>query len=122
MALADSLDDRRSDAQRADDKQMARVLKALADPRRFQMVQAIAAAGELSCGQVCQRFPLSQPAISHHLKILHDADLLVVREQGQRRFISVNRALLQSVLRLLSNRLRFGSAIQQAKLHKSRPR
>ena len=106
----------------SDDKQMLRVLKALADPKRFQMVQRIAAAGELSCGQVCQRFPLSQPAISHHLKILHDAGLLIVREQGQHHFISVNGPLLQSVIRLLSNRLQSGRAVLQAKLRKSRPR
>jgi DNA-binding transcriptional ArsR family regulator len=102
-------------AQTVGDKQMVRVLKALADPKRFQMVRRIAAAGELSCGQVCQRFPLSQPAISHHLKILHDAELLVVREQGQHRFISVNRPLLQSVMRLLSNRLEFGPVVRRTK-------
>src|ERR1041385_8736781 len=103
-----------------DDKHVMRVLKALADPKRFRNVQAIAASGELSCGQVCARFPLSQPAISHHLKILSDAELLFVREQGQHRFISVNRKLLQSVLRLLSSRMRFKASGRRSRTALSR--
>lgn len=88
-----------------DDRQTVRTLKALAHPKRFQMFQEIAAAGELSCGQIGDRFPLSQPTISHHLKILHEAGLLAVREQGQHHFISVNRALVSNVLRMLQDRL-----------------
>jgi ArsR family transcriptional regulator, arsenate/arsenite/antimonite-responsive transcriptional repressor len=87
------------------DRQMVRVLKALADPKRFQMLRKIAAAGELSCSQIGRRFPLAQPTISHHLKILHDASLLQVREEGQHHFISVNRRLLRSVLQMVPRRL-----------------
>jgi DNA-binding transcriptional ArsR family regulator len=82
-----------------------RVLKALGDPKRFHMFQEIAEAGELSCSQIGKRFPLSQPTISHHLKILHDAGVLVVREEGQHHFISVNRALVEGVLKMLPRRL-----------------
>src|SRR5712664_1918592 len=69
---------------------LANALKALGDTRRPQMAQEIAAAGELSCGQVKALFHLSQPTISHHLRILADAGVLKVREAGQHRFISVN--------------------------------
>ena len=55
------------------DKDLVRALRALADPSRFRMVQEIAAAGELSCGQIAEKFDVSQPTISHHLKILADA-------------------------------------------------
>lgn len=88
------------------------MLKALADPKRFQMMQEVAAAGELSCGQLGERFPLAQPTISHHLKILSDAGLLVVREKGQHHFISLDRALISSILDLLPKRLAHGSAKQ----------
>ena len=47
-----------------------RALKALGDPTRFRMMQEIAAAGELSCGEVADLFDVSQPTISHHLAIL----------------------------------------------------
>jgi ArsR family transcriptional regulator len=88
-----------------DDLALVRVLKALADQRRFCMVQEIAAVGELSCGQVAERFDVSQPTISHHLKILTEAKILIVRREGQRGFISVNRELVDQAIALLPRRL-----------------
>ena len=98
-----------------DDKKLIRVLKALSDSNRFRMVQEVAAAGELSCGQVVERFSLSQPTISHHMKILTEADVFSVRREGQHIFISVNNALLGELgallpRRLTTRRLRRGSA------------
>jgi len=89
-----------------DDQKLVRVLKALADKSRFRMVQEIAAAGELSCGQVGERFDLTQPTISHHLKILADAEVLLVRREGQHAIISVNQELLDEAATLLPRRLR----------------
>jgi ArsR family transcriptional regulator len=87
-----------------DDKKLIRVLKALSDPNRFRMVQEVAAAGELSCGQVVERFDLSQPTVSHHMKILTEADVLAVRREGQHGFLSVNHGLLAEVSALLPRR------------------
>jgi DNA-binding transcriptional ArsR family regulator len=81
--------------------ELVRVLKALADRKRIRMMRAIAAAGELSCGQVHALFRLSQPTISHHLKILADAGVIMVREAGQHRFISVNLDLLHEIADVL---------------------
>lgn len=89
-----------------DDQKLVRVLKALADKSRFRMVQEIAAAGELSCGQVGERFDLTQPTVSHHLKILADAEVLLVRREGQHAIISVNERLLDEAASLLPRRLR----------------
>jgi ArsR family transcriptional regulator len=80
---------------------LVKVLKALADRKRIRMTRAIAAAGELSCGQVHSLFRLSQPTISHHLKILADAGVITVREAGQHRFISVNLELLHEIADVL---------------------
>jgi ArsR family transcriptional regulator len=89
-----------------DDLSLLRVLKALADQRRFRMVQEIAAVGELSCGQIAERFDVSQPTISHHLKILTEANVLAVRREGQHGFISVNQELVDEAISLLPQRLR----------------
>ncbi len=88
-----------------DDGELVRVLKALAHPKRFRMVQEIAAAGELSCGQIAERFPVAQPTISHHLKILTDAGVLEMRREGQHGFCTVNRDLIGRALALLPGRL-----------------
>jgi ArsR family transcriptional regulator len=87
------------------DKELLRALKALADPKRFRMVQDVSAAGELSCGQIAEAFPLSQPTISHHLKILTDAGILVVRQEAKHHFISVDQALVGRVAELVKARL-----------------
>ncbi|HEV3059026.1 MAG TPA: metalloregulator ArsR/SmtB family transcription factor [Vicinamibacterales bacterium] len=84
-----------------DDAVLVKVLRALADPKRLRMTQEIAAAGELSCGQLAERFDVSQPTISHHLRILKEAEVLLVREAGQHRFISVNRKLIRDLGRFL---------------------
>src|SRR5260221_4367456 len=92
-----------------DDRELVRALKALADPTRFRMVQEVAAAGELSCGQIAEHFDVSQPTISHHLKVLADADILVRRSQGKHHFTSVNQALLKQLTALLPARLSPGA-------------
>jgi ArsR family transcriptional regulator len=88
-----------------DDAQLIRLLKALADKKRLRMVQEIAASQELSCSQIGARIPLSQPTISHHLKILVDAGILSVRQAGQQHFISVNRRVLVQLGELLPRHL-----------------
>jgi ArsR family transcriptional regulator len=87
------------------DSQLVRVLKALADERRFRIVQEVAAAGEVSCGQLGDKLDIAQPTVSHHLKILMDAGLLVLRKDGQRHFLSVDRSLLDQLGKLVPARL-----------------
>jgi len=87
------------------DRELIRALKAIADPTRFRMLQEIAEAGELSCGDVADRFDVSQPTISHHLKILMDAGLLVQRTEGRHHYTSVDRALVADLVAVLPKRL-----------------
>jgi DNA-binding transcriptional ArsR family regulator len=93
------------EARALDDRALVRALKALGDPTRFRMVQEIAAAGELSCGQVAELFDLSQPTVSHHLNVLTEAGVLCVRVEGKHRYTSVNQPLLASLSRVLRVRL-----------------
>jgi DNA-binding transcriptional ArsR family regulator len=88
-----------------DDDALVRVLKALADPTRFRIIQEVAAAGEITCGALGELFDLSQPTISHHLKALGDAGVLVVRNEGKHHHLSVNHALLGQLGALVPQRL-----------------
>ena len=87
------------------DATLVKALKALAHPTRFRMVQEIAAAGELSCGQLGERFHLAQPTISHHLKLLSESGVVNLRKAAQHHFITVNREMIQGVLAGLPERL-----------------
>jgi len=88
-----------------DDTKLVKVLRALGEAKRFRMVQELAAAGELSCSQLGTLFRLSQSTISHHLKILADAGVLVARQEGQHHFISVNQDAVAEVAALVPARL-----------------
>jgi ArsR family transcriptional regulator, arsenate/arsenite/antimonite-responsive transcriptional repressor len=66
-----------------DTAHFSRTAKALADPRRFEILEAIAATKESGCSELVEQFPVSQATVSHHLKELANADLIVVRREGQ---------------------------------------
>jgi ArsR family transcriptional regulator len=88
------------------DAELIRALKALAEPTRFRIVQEIARLGELSCGEVGELFDLSQPTISHHVKTLLDAGVLVGRNEARNHYVSVNRDVVDALATLLPRRLR----------------
>jgi DNA-binding transcriptional ArsR family regulator len=60
-------------------------LAALADPTRRRIVELLAGR-ELAAGEIVNRFEISAPAVSQHLKTLREARLLSVREEAQRRY------------------------------------
>ncbi len=63
---------------------VAVLLKALADPVRLRLVSLIAASpgGEACVCDLNDAFDLSQPTISHHLKVLHEVGLLDRSKRG----------------------------------------
>lgn len=65
-----------------DDASFVRIAKALSDPTRAAILRGIREAGEITCSGVCERFQRAQPTISHHLRVLCDAGLIKVREEG----------------------------------------
>ena len=63
---------------------LGRFLVALGDPTRQQIVLVLSRE-RLNVGQLTERFPLSRPAMSHHLKVLADAGLLLQERHGRER-------------------------------------
>jgi ArsR family transcriptional regulator, arsenate/arsenite/antimonite-responsive transcriptional repressor len=59
-----------------------RVARALSDPTRFRLLRAIAARAEISCRELVELFPVTQATVSHHLKVLADAGLVTIRQEG----------------------------------------
>ncbi len=62
---------------------------ALADPTRRRIVEMLAD-GSLSAGEIGERFTVSAPAISQHLKTLREAGLVRVTVAGQRRIYALD--------------------------------
>ena len=65
-------------------EQVAPLLKALADPVRLRLMSLVAShpGGEACVCDLADAFELSQPTISHHLKVLHESGLLDREKRG----------------------------------------
>lgn len=61
-----------------------KVISALADPTRRAILEALRAK-EASVGDLAAGMPVSRPAVSQHLRVLSEAGLLTVRQEGTRR-------------------------------------
>lgn len=87
--------------------QFHRIAKALADPRRFEVYERIAQAGdEMCCGAITDCFPVSQATISHHLKELADAGLIEPRAAGQFKLFRARPHVLAEYIEELRRRAR----------------
>ena len=64
-------------------------LDALGDPTR-RAILARLLEGPLAVGELASHFPVSRPAISQHLRILKDANLVLDQPQGNRRLYALN--------------------------------
>ena len=87
------------------DAQFHRIAKALADPRRFEIFETIAAGDELCCGSISDCFPVSQATVSHHLKELADAGLIEARSEGKFKYFTARREVLASYIEELTRRI-----------------
>ena len=63
-------------------EQLASTFKALSDPTRVAIVNRLATADEVCVCDLTAAFDLSQPTVSHHLKILRDAGLVEAERRG----------------------------------------
>ena len=64
-------------------RQFELVAKALSDPRRVALLEAIGSVNEYPCHRLCEMFPVSKGTISHHMKELLRASLIRARREGQ---------------------------------------
>jgi ArsR family transcriptional regulator, arsenate/arsenite/antimonite-responsive transcriptional repressor len=85
-------------------EQLARTLKALADPARLRLLSLIAAAdgGEACVCDLVDPLGLSQPTVSHHLKVLTDAGLVTRDKRGVWAYYALVPGALGALADLLS--------------------
>lgn len=86
--------------------QFERIAKALADPRRFALLEAIGANVECPYQRLCRDFPVSKATISHHLKELVQAGLVDSEREGQHMSARVRRHVLKAYAAELVRRVR----------------
>src|SRR6266700_6622184 len=76
-------------------------LKALAEPRRQQILRLVRATPR-SVGEIAEQVDITQQAVSQHLQVLKDAGLVAVRQDGTRRLYVIRPEGLQSLDQFLA--------------------
>ena len=84
--------------------QVARLLKAIADPVRLRLMSIVLSheGGEACVCDLTPAFDLSQPTISHHLKVLHDAGLLNRENRGVWVYYQARPEAMQAMMSLFA--------------------
>ena len=88
------------------EENIVKIAKALSDKTRVKILKEIAAKGSISCGDAEKVVDLSQPTVSHHIKILSDAGLLNTEKDGRHIIISVNKKILDDCNQLLTDTIK----------------
>ena len=76
----------------------ARLFKALSDPKRLKIVHMLAG-GELCACKILEEFHITQPTLSHDMKLLTDAGLVIPRREGKWTHYSLNKTRVGEICR-----------------------
>jgi DNA-binding transcriptional ArsR family regulator len=76
--------------------------KAIGDDTRRKILEMLNK-GEMNAGAISEHFNSSWPAISNHLKILKEANLVVERKEGKNRVYSLNKKAIEGVTKFLGS-------------------
>ena len=71
------------------ESEMALICKALGDENRLQIIKMLSG-GELCACKILDAFNITQPTLSHHMKILTDCNLVNSRKEGKWTYYSIN--------------------------------
>jgi ArsR family transcriptional regulator, arsenate/arsenite/antimonite-responsive transcriptional repressor len=71
--------------------------RALADPTRREIVRLLRG-GEMTAGELAERFDMTKPTLSHHFNVLKQADLVTSRRAGQQVYYALNTTAVEDLL------------------------
>jgi ArsR family transcriptional regulator len=74
-----------------------KAFKALGDPTRREILNLLRG-GEMTAGDLAERFDMTKPTMSHHFSVLKDADLLTSRRDGQTIWYGLNTTVVQDLM------------------------
>lgn len=81
---------------------LQQTLKALADPTRREILNLLKK-GKLSAGEITEHFDITAAAISRHLSVLKDADLIEDTREGKYIFYELNASVLEEIMLWLTD-------------------
>lgn len=85
---------------------LALIAQALADPRRYEILKQIASQRTpLSLAALRKEHDIGAPTMSYHIKLLADANLIVVKRQGTRATVALRADILEQYVRDIERQL-----------------
>ena len=75
----------------------AKAFAALADPTRREIL-ALLRRGEMTAGDIAEKFDMTKPSMSHHFAVLKDAELITSRRDAQRIWYGLNTSVVEDLL------------------------
>lgn len=82
-------------------RDFVRVFKALADENRLKVLELLREGDQCAC-DILNKLDITQPTLSHHMKILADSGVVKARKQGKWVYYSINQAVCEEVMKQLS--------------------
>ena len=83
-------------------KTIERISKAIGDPHRIKILQAVKKQGCMPCADICDMIDLTQSSISHHVKQLVDAGLLIPEKEGRNVKYTLDKKVLSDYTKFLT--------------------
>lgn len=84
--------------------QRTAILKALADPKRFELLERIARSNcPLGCTDAREALAIAPATLSHHIKELQTSGLIDVRREGKFHFLSIKPGVLEAIAASLTS-------------------
>lgn len=81
---------------------LQQTLRALSDPTRREILNMLKQ-GRMSAGEITDHFPVTGAAISRHLSVLKEADLITDERQGKFIYYTLNASVLEEIMLWLSD-------------------
>ena len=73
------------------------IIPALAEPHRRQIVELLVNRGRMNATEISKRFEITPAAVSQHLKVLRNAQILIMNRKAQQRLYQINPAAFEEL-------------------------
>ena len=81
---------------------MQETMRALADPTRREILNLLKG-GRLSAGEITEHFPMTAAAVSRHLSVLKEADLIRDKREGKYIYYDMNASVLEEIMLVITD-------------------